>query len=78
MQNQILIEQLQAAQPNLFQGSINRLTFALPSFEEQKQIAQIIDTKTQSIRKEEAYRNKLKLQKKGLMQDLLTGKVRVQ
>jgi hypothetical protein len=28
-------------------------------------------------RAEEAYRDKLKLLKKGLMQDLLTGKVRV-
>ena len=31
----------------------------------------------QRINAEEAYLNKLKLQKQGLMQDLLTGKVRV-
>ncbi len=77
VQNQILMEQLQAAQPNLFQGSINRLRFALPPLNEQERISEIIDTHNNRIRTEEAYRDKLKLQKQGLMHDLLTGKVRV-
>ena len=77
VQSQILMEQLQAAQPNLFQGSINCLRFALPPLNEQERISKIIDTHNNRIRTEEAYRDKLKLQKKGLMHDLLTGKVRV-
>jgi type I restriction enzyme S subunit len=40
-------------------------------------IAEILDADDARIRAEEAYRDKLKLQKKGLMEDLLTGKVRV-
>jgi type I restriction enzyme S subunit len=49
----------------------------LPSFEEQTAIAQVLQTADQEI---EILKNKLdqqKLQKKGLMQVLLTGKIRV-
>ena len=77
VQRQILREQLQAAQPNLFQGSIRRLLVPLPSISEQHRIAEILDAHDAHIRAEEAYREKLKLQKKGLMEDLLTGRVRV-
>ncbi len=45
--------------------------------EEQEQIAQVLDSQATRIRTEEQYLEKLKLQKKGLMHDLLTGKVRV-
>jgi type I restriction enzyme S subunit len=48
-----------------------------PNIKEQSRIVEIIDTYDTRIRAEEAYRDKLKLQKKGLMHDLLTGKVRV-
>lgn len=48
-----------------------------PPPEEQDAIIKIIDTQDTRIRTEEAYRDKLKLQKQGLMHDLLTGKVRV-
>jgi type I restriction enzyme S subunit len=37
----------------------------------------VIDAHDARIRAEEAYRDKLKLLKKGLMDDLLTGRVRV-
>lgn len=77
VQRQIHKEQLQAAQPNLFQGSIRRLLVPLPSLSEQHRIAEILDAHDARIRAEEAYRDKLKLQKKGLMEDLLTGRVRV-
>ncbi|AFY47528.1 restriction endonuclease S subunit [Nostoc sp. PCC 7524] len=50
---------------------------ALPELTEQLRIAEILDIHDTRIRTEEAYLNKLKLQKQGLMQDLLTGKVRV-
>jgi len=54
-----------------------RLLIALPSLKEQKQITNILDTYNSRICCEEAYREKLKFQKQGLMHDLLTGKVRV-
>ncbi|MBR9920306.1 MAG: restriction endonuclease subunit S [Bacteroidetes bacterium] len=48
-----------------------------PSIEEQRQIAEFLDIGLREIEGQEmAYRN-LKLQKKGLMQQLLTGKTRV-
>jgi len=49
----------------------------LPSIEEQKAIAQILDCIDREIEMNEKELNKLKQQKKGLMQLLLTGKVRV-
>ncbi|MGE5658097.1 MAG: restriction endonuclease subunit S [Actinomycetota bacterium] len=54
-----------------------KLLIALPKLEEQKQITNLLATYKTRIRTEEAYRDKLKLQKQGLMHDLLTGKVRV-
>ncbi|KAB8317308.1 hypothetical protein SD81_018535 [Tolypothrix campylonemoides VB511288] len=48
-----------------------------PQPKEQDAIVKIISSHNSRIRKEEAYLNKLKLQKQGLMHDLLTGKVRV-
>jgi type I restriction enzyme S subunit len=53
------------------------LPLPLPKLEEQKAIVNVLDSLDTRIRKEEAYREKLKLQKQGLMHDLLTGKVRV-
>jgi type I restriction enzyme, S subunit len=48
-----------------------------PTISEQKRIISVIETQDTRIRTEETYLEKLKLQKKGLMHDLLTGKVRV-
>jgi type I restriction enzyme S subunit len=45
--------------------------------DEQKRIAQILDKIDERIQSEESYQNKLVKMKNGLMQDLLTGKVRV-
>ncbi|MEG4629370.1 restriction endonuclease subunit S [Microcoleus sp. AR_TQ3_B6] len=58
-------------------ADLRELLIALPPPLEQQAIAKFIDTHDTRIRKEEAYRDKIKLQKKGLMHDLLTGKVRV-
>ncbi len=44
---------------------------------EQQRIVEILDARDARIRAEEAYRDKLKLQKKVLMEDLLTGRIRV-
>lgn len=49
----------------------------LPPLNEQEKIAKILDTQEKAIEKEEQYLKKLKQKKQGLMQDLLTGKVRV-
>jgi len=71
---------------SLFQGGtmpvlsatiVRKLILAKPKQYEQEMIAKILLTHDTRIRTEEQYRDKLKLQKKGLMHDLLTGKVRV-
>jgi len=49
----------------------------LPSINEQLTIDSVLESHDSRIRTEEQYRDKLKLQKKGLMYDLLTGKIRV-
>ena len=54
------------------------IPFRRPLVDEQIQIADILAAHDARISTEEQYRDKLKLQKKGLMHDLLTGKVRVQ
>ncbi len=53
------------------------LEFPLPPLSEQKRIAEILSQIDQAIEKEEKYKEKLERLKKGLMEDLLTGKVRV-
>jgi hypothetical protein len=50
---------------------------ALPSYDEQRRIADILAAHDTRLRAEENYLDKLKLQKQGLMHDLLTGWVRV-
>jgi type I restriction enzyme S subunit len=66
-----------SAQHNFNIGEMNRLLIAVPPLEEQAEIVCRIEAHNTRIRTEEAYREKLKLQKQGLMHDLLTGKVRV-
>ena len=68
---------LAESQTNISQEIVRTLLIALPKIQEQERIINILDTHDTRIRTEEAYRDKLKLQKKGLMHDLLTGKVRI-
>jgi len=63
--------------PDLGLDKISSFVFPVPPLPEQQQIADILNVHQKHIRTEEAYRDKLKLQKQGLMHDLLTGKVRV-
>jgi type I restriction enzyme S subunit len=58
-------------------GTISQALIALPSITEQKQIAKILTTQDKKIQTEEITLAKLKELKKGLMNDLLSGKVRV-
>ncbi|MEG3845056.1 restriction endonuclease subunit S, partial [Microcoleus sp. herbarium14] len=68
---------LAESQTNISQEIVRTLIIALPLLEEQERIITLFDAHNTRIRTEEASLNKLKLQKKGLMHDLLTGKVRV-
>ena len=56
---------------------IKSFVIPVPDIKEQLKIIEPLNAHDARIRTEEQYRDKLKLQKKGLMQDLLTGKIRV-
>ncbi|MBK7697143.1 MAG: restriction endonuclease subunit S [Saprospiraceae bacterium] len=60
----------------MFQNSC-QLKFNLPSLEEQNAIAQVLQAADKEISLLKAKAEKLPEQKKGLMQQLLTGKVRL-
>jgi restriction endonuclease S subunit len=62
---------------NITQPSIRALEIVLPTIDEQREIASRIQSTHHKITAEKRTVQKLKLQKSGLMQDLLTGKVRV-
>ena len=53
------------------------LELTIPSFEEQKAISQVLETANEELKSYKAKLEALILQKKGLMQQLLTGKIRV-
>ena len=63
--------------PKINRKELGEYRLALPPKDEQLKIASIMDSQDARIRTEELYRDKLKLQKKGIMHDLLTGKVQV-
>ena len=57
---------------------LSRLKISVPkSVPEQSRIASVLFSADEAIEKEEAYKNKLLALKRGLMDDLLSGKVRV-
>ncbi len=53
------------------------ITVRLAPLREQDQATAVLDAHDRRVRAEEAYRDKLELLKKGLMDDLLKGRVRV-
>jgi len=57
--------------------SVRSLNIPVPPLEEQKKIASILSSVDAKIKKEEEYKEKLERLKKGLMQKLLTGEIRV-
>ena len=63
--------------PSLNRENINSIQVSLPQFPEQKRIASILSQIDEAIEKEQKYKEKLERIKRGLMEDLLTGKVRV-
>jgi type I restriction enzyme S subunit len=66
-----------SAQKNINLEDLRPLKIALPKIDEQKELCRRYETQESLIQKEKEYLEKLKLKKKGLMQDLLTGKVKV-
>lgn len=62
--------------PNVQKKDVENFQIAHPSLEEQKRIVSILDTAASELKHYEEKLTNLKLQKKGLMQQLLTGKVR--
>jgi type I restriction enzyme S subunit len=73
-----ILAQLQGSgQPNLNKEIVDNSLIPLPPLLEQHRIASILSQIDEVIEKEERYKEKLERIKQGLMQDLLTGKVRV-
>jgi type I restriction enzyme S subunit len=66
----------QSAQKNINLEDLRPLLIPKPDPDEQDRIGLAYDVLANRIESEKDYCDKLKLQKKGLMHDLLTGKVR--
>ena len=66
-----------SGQPNLTVGLVQKLVIPLPPLSEQKQIASILSNIDTQIGKEKLHKSNLERLKKGLMQKLLTGQIRV-
>lgn len=62
---------------NVTSSDFFNIKIGVPTFEEQKAIANILDKATEELNQYQQKLQTLQLQKKGLMQQLLTGKVRV-
>jgi len=63
--------------PQLTAPKVVEYYIPLPPLPEQQRIAEILSQLDQAIEKEQQYKEKLERLKQGLMEDLLTGKVRV-
>ncbi len=75
--NQLFSGKRGSAQPNINSQTIKRIKIPLPSLPEQQKIAQILSTIDKKLELERERKQQLQELKKGLMQVLLTGKVRV-
>jgi type I restriction enzyme S subunit len=65
------------SQPNVLVGSLRKFRLPLPPLEEQKQIADILSTVDEKLEVLRAKKEKYETLKKGLLQKLLSGEVRV-
>jgi len=68
---------LQGGQGNLSGEIVNNYMIPIPPIEEQHKITEVLDTWDKAIEKQTQLIEKLELRKKGLMQQLLTGKKRL-
>jgi type I restriction enzyme S subunit len=64
-------------QPLLNLGDLRNLLTPVPTLEEQRLISNLLDAHFLSIKRQEKYLVQLNILKSSLMQDLLTGRVRV-
>ena len=78
LQKEIIAETAQAAQPNLSLKNVGNFEIYVPKIHEQQAIAKVLTTADQEIDALQKRLDHLKLEKKALMQQLLTGKRRVQ
>jgi len=78
LKDKIKLQGQQGAQANLNAGMVKDFTIYLPSIQEQKKIAHILNASDQEIETLQSQFDGLKQEKKALMQVLLTGKHRVQ
>ena len=76
-QERMLADAGGSAIKHIYVSKLRNLEIVYPGRKEREKIVKIINSHDIRIRTEEQYRDKLKLQKKGLMHDLLTGKVGV-
>jgi type I restriction enzyme S subunit len=67
---------LAESQSNISQDIVKKLLVAVPTNKEQDIIVRRTNTAARKIKSDQTYLNKLKVLKSGLMQDLLTGKVK--
>jgi len=77
MQQQVLDNASGASMQYIGTGAIGDLEISLPTIEEQEEISKGFGYIRQKIRQERKHKSELQELKRGLMQDLLTGKVRV-
>jgi type I restriction enzyme S subunit len=76
--NQLMLKTNASAQGGVYLGTLSNSVIKLPkNISEQKQVVNILTTQDKKIETEEKNLAKLKELKKGLMDDLLSGKVRV-
>jgi len=75
--HRLLETQAGSARQNLSLADINHFPFLLAPFPEQKRITAILSPLDEQIEKESNHKGQLEILKKGLMQVLLTGKLRV-
>ncbi|WHF44958.1 restriction endonuclease subunit S [Bacillus licheniformis] len=75
--NQLLQKTAGSTFPNLSSNEIKDMIVGIPLFAEQQKIASILSTWDKAIELKEKLIEQKKEQKKGLMQKLLTGKVRL-
>jgi type I restriction enzyme, S subunit len=73
----VLIDAIGGAQPNISSSQVEGIMYAFPPLPEQQKIASILSSMDSYIEEKQRKLEQTQSLKKSLMQDLLTGKVRV-
>ena len=76
-QKQLILKSNASAQAGVYLGELAKLKVILPPLKEQKKIAEILSTTDEKLENLKAKKESFEELKKGLMQKLLTGEVRV-